>query len=120
MPTVYVPKKGWTIWDVLKAMRDPGWKRGRAKGAYVAGDLSELKKTILLCPTCKHGFDWKKHGYYSVFHYDQMYVRGQCDVCRGESMQLSMYLHEAHRAKGDTWTPRKDLAKQRRMASIAR
>lgn len=120
MPTIYIPKKGWTIWDVLRALQDPGWKKGRAKGAYVAGDLSELRKTILLCRTCKHGFDWKKHGYYSVFHYDEMFVRGRCDVCKEDGDHLSMYLHEAHRAKGDTWTPRKDLAKRRRMATIAR
>ena len=53
---ILIPKKGWTVWDVLKGMQDPGWKHGRSAKAYVAGDLVGAEKTILLCGGCKHGF----------------------------------------------------------------
>lgn len=46
---ILIPKKGWTVWDVLKGMQDTGWKHGRSAKAYVAGDLVGAEKTILLC-----------------------------------------------------------------------
>ena len=95
--TILVPQKGWTVWDVLKGMRDRGWKHGRSAKAYVAGDLVGAQKTILLCSGCKHGFDWKKHGYYNVAHYEQILATGQCDVCKEHSSKLELLLHEAYR-----------------------
>ena len=43
-PTILIPKKGWTVWDVLKGMQDSGWKHGRSAKAYVAGDLVGAEK----------------------------------------------------------------------------
>ena len=112
--TVWSPRKQWSVWDELKALEDKGRATKRIAGAYIAGDLSELHKTIMLCPMCKHGFDWKKHRYYNVFHYDHIYASGRCDVCRAMSTKLSLYLHETH--VGQSWTPRAQLRQQRRKA----
>ena len=110
------PKKGWNRWDILKSFEDQGWKSGRAKGAYIAGDLSELQKTILLCGMCKHGFDRKKHHYYNVSHYDKLNATGKCDVCKEFSNKLTFYLHETK--LGHSWTPRSELAAKRRRATL--
>jgi hypothetical protein len=96
-PTILIPRKGWTVWDALKGLQDMGWKHGRMAKAYVAGDLVGAQKTILLCPMCKHGFDWKKHDYYNVAHYEQIHAQGNCDVCKQHSNKLELYLHEAYR-----------------------
>lgn len=95
---------------------DKGWKRGRVKGAYVAGDLCELGQAILLCSLCKHGFDWKKHHYYSVSHYDQISAIGRCDLCKEQSNKLNLYLHDTVVGDGKAWTPRSTLRAIRRKA----
>lgn len=106
-PTILIPSK-WTpirtILSRLKGMEDKGRPKGRAIGGYIAGDLAELKKMIILCPLCKHGFDWKKHHYYNITFYDQVRARGKCDICREERNDLHMYLHES--LLGQSWTPR--------------
>ena len=112
---ILIPKKGWTVWDALKGLQDSGWKHGRSAKAYVAGDLVGAQKTILLCSGCKHGFDWKKHGYYNVAHYEQIHASGACDVCKGQSNQLELFLHEQHRLA--MWST-KDEQKARRQRSI--
>ena len=94
---ILIPKKGWSVWDAIKGLQDSGWKHGRSAKAYVAGDLSGAQKTILLCGGCKHGFDWKKHGYYNVAHYEQILATGNCDVCKAPSNRLELYLHESTR-----------------------
>ena len=111
---IWSPRKHWSVFEELKALEHRGRLTGRVAGGYIAGDLSENQKTILLCPMCKHGFDWKKHSYYNVFHYDHIYARGQCDVCRAMTMKASLYLHEAY--IGQSWTPRARLRQQRRKA----
>jgi len=103
-PTIFVPRKYFSMRDILKSLEDKGATYGRSKGAYVAGDLSELKTAILLCGLCKHGFDWKKHHYYNTTHYDHVRARGRCDICREERADLSLYLHES--VIGQSWTPR--------------
>ena len=115
-PTILIPKKGWTVWDVLKGMQDIGWKHGRSAKAYVAGDLVGAEKTILLCGGCKHGFDWKKHGYYNVAHYEQILATGVCDVCKEHSPRLELLLHEATR--GGCWST-KDEQKALRKKAIS-
>jgi len=97
-PLILIPKK-WTVWDAIKGMQDMGWKHGRMAKAYVAGDLAGAQKTILLCHMCKHGFDWKKHGYYNVKHYEQIYAQGNCDVCKQHDHRCELYLHESNRSQ---------------------
>lgn len=115
-PTVLHKRKVWSIGEELAQFEDKGKQYGRVNGGYIAGDLSELRKVILLCPMCKHGFDWKKHNYYNVYHYDRIHAVGKCDVCRSRSNRLSIYLHETH--VGESWTPRARLAEQRRRATL--
>ena len=112
--SIFVPRKYWTVGETLKAMEDRGRATKRLPGGYIAGDLSELCKTILLCPMCKHGFDWKKHRYYNVSYYDHIHATGRCDVCKAFSNTLAFYLHEAY--VGLSWTPRDRLRAQRRKA----
>ena len=95
MALLYLPKQSWTRRDVMKAMEDPGWKSKRVPGAYIAGDLVENQKCILLCGTCKHGFDWKKHHYYSYAKHDHVYGTGRCDKCKQETNKLFIYMHES-------------------------
>ena len=105
-------KGGWTFRDILKSLEDPGWARKRVPGAYVAGDLVENKKCILLCGTCKHGFDWKKHHYYSYAKYDDIYAQGKCDKCKTEGTRMFIYMHES--TLGQAGITRRDTHRQRR------
>ena len=98
--TVMVKRPAWTVRDRNKGLEAPGRPASRLPGGWIAGDLSELKQTILLCTACQKGFDWKKHHYYSVARYDQIMAKGKCDVCRGPSDKLYLYLHEAHNLAG--------------------
>ena len=111
---ILIPKKGWTVWDVLKGMQDPGWKHGRSAKAYVAGDLVGAQKTILLCSGCRRGFAWKKHGYYNVAHYEQILASGTCDVCKEQSPRLELLLHEATR--GGCWSTQDEQKALRKKA----
>ena len=98
-PTILVKRPVWTVKDKLQSMESPGRPKHKLPGTHI-GELSALKQTILLCGNCKKGFDWKKHGYYSVSHYDHIYAGGRCDVCRDVSQKLSLYLHEYHNLGG--------------------
>lgn len=101
---ILVPRKGWTKRDILKGYEDRGRPRTRSKGSYVAGDLSECKQTILLCPLCKGHFDWKKHHYYPVTLYDKIRAQGKCDACKEHGDKQWFYVHENF--LGLSWTPR--------------
>ena len=114
--SIMVKHKDWSILDTMKAMEDRGKARGRMNGGYIAGDLSELKKVILLCDLCKHGFDWRKHHYFNITHYDAIRATGRCDVCKTYSQKLTFYLHEAH--LGFSHTPRAALREQRKRATL--
>ena len=114
--SIMVKHKEWSILDTMKAMEDRGKARGRMNGGYIAGDLSELQKVILLCDLCKHGFDWRKHRYYNMTHYDAIRATGRCDVCKTYSQALTFYLHEAH--LGFSHTPRAALREQRKKATL--
>ena len=77
---------------------------------------STTRPAILLCGGCKHGFDWKKHGYYNVAHYEQILATGVCDVCKEHSPRLELLLHEATR--GGCWST-KDEQKALRKKAIS-
>lgn len=119
MPLLYLPKTRTpfeAIRDYFKSLEDPGYKKGRAPGAYVAGDLVENKKCILLCPACKHGFDWKKHHYYSYAKHDQIFGTGKCDRCKQDTNKLFIYMHES--SLGQAGITRRDTLRDRRHATI--
>jgi hypothetical protein len=75
-----------------------GRKRGTLGGSLIA-DLVALEKAISLCGSCQGKFDWRHHGYYSVWRYEHDPVIGECDVCKvritGNDGRL--FVHEAHR-----------------------
>lgn len=114
--SVFMPRKGWSQLDVLKSMEDRGYGKRRLPGAYVAGDLSELRKTILLCSKCTHGFDWKRHGYYNVSLYEQLHATGRCDKCKEEGRALTFYIHETN--VGLCWMTKDLYRASRRGAAI--
>lgn len=93
--TILVKRKDWTPADRLKAMEAPGRKAGRSHGGFVAGDLAELKKAIILCEACQHKFDCKRHGYYSVWKYEKTPVMGNCDACRVMCTEARLFLEES-------------------------
>lgn len=108
---LFIPRKGWTLWDVIRSWEDPGYAKKRVAGAYIAGDLAELQKTILLCAGCKHGFDWKKHHYYNVAHYEPIYATGRCDKCKTPGTQLELYIHETN--KETAWMTKDEQKRMR-------
>lgn len=67
------------IHRLLKAAEDKGRKAGKPAGSHI-GDLVDLRKSIVLCPSCTSGFNAKKARYYRQREY--AYVQGNCDNCR--------------------------------------
>lgn len=95
MAELYLPKP-MTQERKLNIMKHGGRKRGLGHGSYIM-DLVALRKTILLCGKCQHQFDWKRHGYRSIWRYEHMSVQGQCDACRAMCrMDGRCYIHEDH------------------------
>ena len=94
MPEILI-KKQWSWKDLLKLAEDPGRKRGQTAGTYIE-DLSQLKKTIVLCPMCIYAFNWRRHGYYSVTHYEHIQCRGTCDGCRNQTDRGMFLIHETN------------------------
>lgn len=98
-PDIFIRRgeAGFTVRDRLKACElPPGPPKRRVPGGFVAGDLAELKKSILLCPSCHHKFDWKRYCYYPVWKYEHMNVRGNCDACKAHTDVGRFFLHETN------------------------
>lgn len=93
-PHILIRRKSWSPGERLKAMEAPGRKAGKPHGAFVAGDLAELKKAIILCDACHHKFDWKRAGYYPVYKYEKTPVMGNCDACRVMCQDARLFLYE--------------------------
>lgn len=109
-PTILIPKV-YTTMDRLKDLAWPGRNRGTLGGSLVA-DMSELQKALVLCGGCQHKFDYKRHGYYSVWKYENQPVIGPCDVCKLEitGSDGRLFIHENMRHK--TWaTPDEQRAR---------
>ena len=98
-PTILTPQQ-WTMQDRLAAHAFGGRKRGTLGGSLIS-DLVCLQKTIMLCGDCQGKFDWRRHGYFSVWRYEHQPVCGACDVCRiqvtGDDGRL--FIHEENRPK---------------------
>lgn len=98
-PTILTPQQ-WTQLDIINANGFGGRKRGTLGGSLIS-DLVSLKKTIMLCGDCQSKFDWRHHGYYSIWRYEHQPVLGDCDVCRirvtGNDGRL--FIHEDQRPK---------------------
>lgn len=63
--------------------RFTGRRRGQSSGTHI-DNLVALRKTVILCDTCQHRFDWKRHGYYSVKRYERRPAHGECDGCKAD------------------------------------
>lgn len=96
-PLILTPQQ-WTALDRLKARVFGGRKRGTLGGSLVS-DLASLEKALLLCEDCQGKFDWRRHGYYSVYRYQHQPAIGQCDVCTVyvQGNRGRLFIHEAQR-----------------------
>ncbi len=121
-PTILIPQK-WTTIDKLKALAWGGRNKGTTGGSLVS-DLAEMQKTIVLCGSCQHKFDYKRHGYYSVWRYENQPVTGNCDVCAVSitGSDGRIFVHDNLRHK--VWvTPDEKIARaatRRRVAELQR
>jgi hypothetical protein len=93
---ILIPKGAWTTLERLKNWG--GRKKGTTGGSLVS-DMVSLQKAIILCGSCQHKFDWRYHGYYSLWRYEHQPVVGECDVCKLRIMNNDgrLFLHESHR-----------------------
>lgn len=115
--TILIPRKVWTKTDILKSYEAPGRKHQQSHGAFVAGDLAELKKAILLCDGCQHKFDWKRHGYYNIHKFEKTFVTGNCDACRVMCVASArLYLHES--TVNQAWLTKDEQRRRRRHATV--
>lgn len=78
MAAVLKGKDFWTPQARLNAGQSPGRRPGRLSGGHVA-DLSDLKKAILLCPSCLPKFNRLKAEF--VGKRNLPVVQGRCDGC---------------------------------------
>ena len=114
--TILSPQQ-WTTFDRLKARMFSGRKRGTLSGSLIS-DMVEMEKALVLCGTCQGKFDWRHHGYYSVWRYEHEPVIGACDGCK---IQITgndgrLFIHEAHRPQA--WATKDE--QQRRYATMRR
>ena len=112
-PLILTPRQ-WTKFDRWKSMFTFGGRKRGTTGGSLVSDLSALKKTIVLCGECQGKFDWRRHHYYSVRHYEHKSVLGDCDVCRARitGKDGRLFLHEDTR--DDAWVTPDEYKSQRK------
>ncbi len=107
---VCVPKyaqlgQGFTKQEKLQSAEHPGRRTdGRQSPAHWISCLTELKKSILLCPFCLHKFNPRKHHYRRYYSpdftgkTDGFTVNGLCDACKQHTAHFrgggTMFVHE--------------------------
>ena len=72
--------------------RDRGRPAGRLPGGYV-GDLTDLRKGIILCRSCAPKFNSATSGY--VYKANMPTVRGDCDGCKEFTMTGHFLVHHS-------------------------
>lgn len=97
--TILVPRD-FSIMEKLKSLIAPGRPVGVGAAGYI-DDLATLGKTIVLCEDCfgsgpngKGWFEWSKHGYYSIWKYEQTPVDGICDKCKVDGHDRRLFIKE--------------------------
>lgn len=88
--TLIHAKEYWTAPRRLWASVDTGRKPGRLPGGHV-GDIADLKKAVMLCPSCVGKFNPKSHGY--VTKSNLPFVRGKCDGCKSYMQRGHLFVH---------------------------
>lgn len=76
------------------AIPAPGRRAGTPHGTYVS-DLTELKKTLLLCTFCQPKFDPRRANYYIDRRFARFGANGPCDACRKHCEGGQLYFHES-------------------------
>ena len=89
---LHIPKN-WSIWDVIRNM-EVHRPRKTLRSVWVASDLVERGQAILLCASCRHGFDHKHHHYSNVSKDEMMYAGGDCDACGETGDNLFLFMPE--------------------------
>lgn len=97
-------KKPWSVRDQVKSLEHPGRRTdGSQSAAGWISDLSELKKTIILCGICRVKFNPRKHGYRRLFTADPTFktdgysASGRCDGCKQRTESVGggvAFIHE--------------------------
>ena len=96
--TLHIPKT-WSLRDLLKTTEHSGRPRNKPAGTWILDDLVEGRLTVLLCTSCRSGFDYKRYKYYPFSDKQDMYAGGRCENCRISSDQLYMYMPEENVGK---------------------
>jgi hypothetical protein len=104
-------RKPWQFKGQNAGLREhPGRKFGATAASWIS-DLSELRKTIILCWSCQSKFYHSRHNYYKDRKF--AFVMGDCDGCRDFAHQGAVYIHESLLAEyggktraGQVWTPK--------------
>lgn len=75
-------RQDFTQADVTKARLDAmEFRKGKkTSGASNVLNLTDLKKSVILCDTDKRKFNWRAHGYRVAPEHSR--VIGRCDVCQ--------------------------------------
>jgi len=95
VPTILIPRK----WTSLDTLRPWGGRKKATTGGSLVSDLAALQKTLVLCGSCQHKFDYRRRHYYSVWRYEHTSVIGACDVCKIQIVGNDgrLFIHEANR-----------------------
>jgi len=107
---IVVPKysklgQGFSKKEIISSYEDPGRPWNRPAGGWI-GDLTELRKFILLCPYCSPKFN-PRQNQYEVWR-AKIESIGKCDGCKQVSTYLKGYIHQsAHDLCGEWQHPRK-------------
>ena len=92
-PDILVPKKHWTMRELMKSDEAPPKTRGRTAGGWIA-DIAALKKVILLCPGCTHKFNPGRVNYRKEKEFPV--CQGTCDGCSTFDTRCSWYIYEEY------------------------
>lgn len=90
MAAVLKGRDYWTPQRRLMAGASPGRRPGRLAGGHVL-DLSDLKKAIMLCPSCLPKFNQRAAGY--VTKTNLPFARGECDGCDSFCERAHLLVH---------------------------
>ncbi len=98
--------KGFTQAQKQESFEHPGRRvDGSQSAASWVGDLTDLKKTIILCSFCRPNFNPRKNHYRRMYvadvtgRTDGYQVNGKCDACKQFTANAgggTAYVHEEH------------------------
>ena len=107
MSIVIVPKysrlgEGFSKREIANAAEHPGRRTdGSQSAASWVGDLTDLRKCIVLCYFCAHKFNFRRNHYRRLVVGNSPNANGQCDACKARWFDDSgvAYVHESEYEK---------------------